>query len=318
MAIGIDRLGTTSVGSSSYDPGRRAHTFKKITLPAGQSIVGITAHISNGFQGPISIMIYSDTSGSPDKLIAVTFHREDNLSMIRLLGKRWVRFPANYYSAAGEDVWISYFTGNRSGASERMNISYETTGGADKSKVTGEEYISDIVSPVSRVFDYSMYATAIDVPVSELGTTSVGASTLVIDDNDYVFKKITLAAGKKITGIVMHMSTNASGSGMPLLYSDDSGPDKLIAFSYLAPNDNNTYLLATARWVTFNVNYYSEFGEDVWIAIYGGNDSTGLKVSYETTGGADRTTTGLILANVADSPISSVQTYDISLYANVI
>lgn len=324
MSLTVSQIGTTTIGSLDTVIGGRDYIYKKITLSAGDMIQSVSAAITAIGDGVCVAVIYDDNGGVPGTMIGFSNYSSGNIDQYDFSPKRFVSFPLNYYSSAGEDVWLSLYSGNV----QSFNIANESTGGTDREKSAGNTQMRDAsFAPATDATTniYSIYANVISgLTVSQIGTSSVGASDFSIGQYDYIYKKITLAAGQMITGISARVSSggavgNASGAN-PVIFSDNSGsPDEIIAISALL-GDFQSYLDLSNdgyRWLTYPMSYRSAAGEDVWIAMFGGSDTEPFQIAYETTGGTDETLTG---SNqyIEDAASAVTQTYDFSLYANVI
>lgn len=125
---------------------------------------------------------------------------------------------------------------------------------------------------------------------STLGTVSIGASSIGIARNNYVFKKISMIDGQVLTGISAHVETNSASSNLvAIIYSDDSGsPSDIVGIGY-HPGDGsiNAWDGSGKRWLSWSMFYHATSSEDIWISLFNCDDSTATLISYEATGGAD-------------------------------
>lgn len=158
-------LGYNTVGGSAVDMTVWRVYAKQITMSSAGLLSSIDAHIrtnANDGAGGVNVGVYTDSSGTPDLIIAHTAQPSSATYMSKASATvgtyRWVSFAVGMWLPAA-DYWIC--VQHNSSAATRMTIKYDATG-ADRTYDSGFDGFADwggLYSPTTTANAYSIRAS---------------------------------------------------------------------------------------------------------------------------------------------------------------
>jgi hypothetical protein len=280
-----ETFGKTTVGAST-DNGMFANykIVHKATLSVPGSVTKLSVYAVPGINSPaaqsLKAVIYSDSEGSPSKLLAtgteVTYKGNVN-------GSGWLELPlASAVELTPGTYWIGFIDGSET---EGMGYKYDSVEGSraynENSYSSGPTESFGTATKDSE--QASIYATY--TPIPEFGKTSVGAS---YDNgmfaNYKIVHKATLSAPGAVTKLTLYaipgVNSPSAQALKAVIYSDSEG----------SPGE----LLATGSEVKYqgNVNgsgwFELPFGSPVklttgtyWIGFIDGSETEGMGYRYD-------------------------------------
>lgn len=162
---------------------------------------------------------------------------------------------------------------------------------------------------------------------TQLGNTSVAATTDTATTTLVVAKKVTPSVAGLITGIEVYAKGNSSNvqTLSAFIMDDNSGtPGKLVAFGNPSADSGanlrayNAYLTSTARWITLPVLYWAAASTPIWLVVLFGNNCTLYYDSTSPTNTDYRASPGSNVTYANDGSSFSAQTRTYSIAATLL
>ena len=184
-------LGTTTTGTTTLGfPFANNKSVSKFTLAEENTVTGLYAYYSNAYSGVHSkAIIYSDNSGSPDALVAVS----DEVTAISL-GWNFFALPSRVTLAAG-DYWLGIIadtqlnTSAESGATSRYSSDTYSDGPSDPfGSATTSSYLRPIyatTSPIGVSVDKVVACMVVDGPFHQgINVNKILACAIVAEGSE--------------------------------------------------------------------------------------------------------------------------------------